>query len=209
MRALFAAVVALLGLSLSGQAEAQNRFWLENNTGRTIQEAYVSSARVNSWGADILGNSVLESGNRVHVTPSFGDCVLDVRVVYQGGGNEERRSVNACQLSRIAFGSSAGSGATISGGKAGAAAPRGGDPSFSFINSSGQTVQELYVSLSSDSNWGRDRLGNNVLNPGQTSWVNLPSGSTCTVDIKVVYSNGRSAERRGVETCNLSELRWR
>ncbi|MBE9606849.1 Tat pathway signal protein [Acetobacteraceae bacterium H6797] len=208
MRSLIAALFGLIVLSLAAPAEAQNRFWLENNTGRTIQEAYVSSSRVNEWGRDILGDTVLEAGSRVHVTPSFSDCVLDIRVVYQGGGNEERRNVNACQLSRIAFGTSSGSGAVITG-KSGGAAPRGGDPSFSFINGTGQTVQELYVSLSTNDNWGRDRLGSNVLNPGQSNWVSLPGGGTCTVDIRVVYASGRSAEQRGVNTCNLSELRWR
>jgi hypothetical protein len=138
-------------------AEAQNPFWLLNNSGETIQSADVSPSRLSNWGPDILGTNVLPSGNQVFVTPYFGDCVLDVRVAYANGREETRMGVNACSLSSIAFGGSGGNaGGAVSGG-AGASitAPRAGDPSFNFINQSGQTVRELYISLSSQSNWDR------------------------------------------------------
>ncbi|GGC57372.1 hypothetical protein GCM10011504_39590 [Siccirubricoccus deserti] len=177
----------------AGPAAAQNRFSLINNTGQTIERAYVSPSRVNSWGSDVLGNGVLPPGHSTWIVPQFGDCVLDVRVVFQGGAAEERRQVNACSLSRIVWGS----------------APGGGDPSFQFVNQAGVTVHELYVSLSSDSNWGRDRLGNATLAPGTGVWVSLPSGKVCTVDIRVVYTDGRAVERRGVETCSAQALNFR
>jgi hypothetical protein len=105
--------------------------------------------------------------------------------------------VNACQLSRVVWG----------GGGGGAVA--GGDPSFRFVNRTGMQVNELYVSLSSDNSWGPDRLGQNVMPPNTNLWVALPSGRVCTVDIKVVYADGRSVERRRVETCSIQELNWR
>jgi hypothetical protein len=211
MRRHLLALVALMGgLLAAGAAEAQNRFWLVNETGRVIQCAYVSSSRVSDWGPDILGAGVLPPGNRVWVTPNFGDCVLDIRVTYQGGGNEDRMQVNACGLSQIVFGrvggSGAGAGASIGGG---GAAATSGNPSFNFINQSGQVIREVYVSLSTDNAWGADRLGANVLNPGQQVAVNLPARGVCTVDMKVVYMDGRSAERRRVETCSLSNFGWR
>ena len=112
--------------------EQQNRFWLVNNSGQPIQEAYVSSARTDNWGPDILGSSVLPAGNRVWVTPVFGDCVLNVRVVYASGQAEERRQVNACGISQIAFGrSGAGAGASVGGGGGAVVSPPGaGNPSF-------------------------------------------------------------------------------
>jgi hypothetical protein len=96
MRRILALVALLIGLTAAGTAQAQNRFWLENQSGITIREAYVSASRVDFWGPDILGASVLPPGQRVWVTPAFGDCVLDVRVVYMDGRAEERRNVNAC-----------------------------------------------------------------------------------------------------------------
>ena len=210
MRALFLALAMLAGLA-AAPAEAQNRFWLVNNAGDTIQTAHVSPSRLSNWGPDILGNSVLPAGNRVYVTPNFGDCVLDVRVTYANGREETRMGLNACSLNTIAFGSGGGgAGASISGGPgASVSAPRGGDPSFNFVNRSGQTIRELYISLSSNSNWGSDRLGNNVMNPGQSLWVTLPGGGSCAADIRVVYMNGAASERRGVETCSRTDVLWR
>jgi hypothetical protein len=205
-----ALVAGLVGSFLPAAAQAQNRFWLVNDTGRVIERAFVSSSRVQDWGPDILGNSILPPGNRVWVTPNFGDCILDVRVTYQGGGEESRMQVNACNLSTIAFGRSAGTGARVQGGGAGAAvSPVAGNPSFWLANGSGVTIREVYVSLATESNWGPDRLGSQVLNPGQRLQVSLPAGVTCLVDMRIVYMNGQAAERRRVQTCSLSQYVWR
>jgi hypothetical protein len=200
------------GLVAPATAQAQNRFWLVNDSGRVIERAFVSSSRVSDWGPDILGTAVLPPGQRVWVTPNFGDCVLDIRVTYQGGGEESRMQVNACSLSQIVFGRGAGAGA-MPGSGAGAAIspgrPVAANPSFYFTNGTGAPIREVYVSLTTDSNWGGDRLGTNILQPGQRLQVSLPAGDVCTVDMRVVYMDGRAAERRRVETCNLSEFVWR
>ncbi len=203
-----AAVAALLGAAAT-PAVAQNRFWLVNGTGAQIQEAYVSPSRLSNWGPDILGAGVLPPGQQVWVTPNFGDCMLDVRVRYANGAEDTRMGVNACSLTRIVFGSGGagatvgGAGATISPGRAAV-----GNPSFTFVNHSGAVIRELYVSLTTQRNWGRDRLGANVLAPGQSIGVGVPARGVCTVDIRVVYMNGAAAERRGVETCSIGAYGW-
>ncbi len=190
----------LLGVAAwASPAAAQNRFNLVNNTGQQIDEIYVSSSRVSSWGPDFLGRNVLPPGQSFWVQPPFTDCVLDIRVVYQGGRAEERRQVNACQLTTIVWGGSGGGGSSR----------QAGNPSFRFVNQGGQVINELYVSLSTEQNWGPDRLGQNTLPPGSYIDVRLPQGRTCTVDIRVVYANGRSVERRGVETCSIEALNFR
>jgi hypothetical protein len=208
--ALFAGLLA--GALIPSAAQAQNRFWLVNDTGRTIMEAFVSSSRVSGWGPDILGAGVLPPGQRVWVTPNFGDCLLDVRVTYQGGGEETRMQVNACNLSNIVYGrGGAGAGATIGGGAGAAISPgrQVANPSFVLTNGTGATIREVYVSLSSESNWGGDRLGANVLQPGGRLQVSLPAVGVCTVDMRIVYMNGASQERRRVETCSVAEFVWR
>jgi hypothetical protein len=200
---------ATLGILAPGEARAQNRFWLVNDSGHVIERAFVSSSRVADWGPDILGNGVLPPGQRVWVTPNFGDCVIDIRVAYQGGGEDSRMGVNTCGLSQIVFGRGAGTGATV-GGSAGATAGRpAGNPSFYLTNGTGQPLREVYVSLATDSNWGPDRLGTNVLQPGQRLQVSLPAVGVCQVDMRVVQMDGRAAERRRVDTCNISEYVWR
>ena len=200
MRTRLVLMLGLLAASLGWAlpAAAQNRFNLVNNTGQVIEQVNVSSSRVSSWGPDFLGRNVLPPGQSFWVQPPFADCVLDIRVVYQGGRAEERRGVNACQLTTIVWGGSGGGGAVA-----------GGNPSFRFVNRGGQTINELYASLSTDQNWGPDRLGQNVLPPGATVDVRLPAGRTCTVDLKVVYADGRTVERRGVETCSIEQLNFR
>lgn len=216
MRRLFLALAVLLAVP-AAHAQAQNRFWAVNNTGETIRELYVSSSRVQDWGPDVLGASVLAPGQRVFVTPSFGDCVLDVRAVYQSGRAETRMQVNACNLSTIAFGGAgatvappgAGAGATVAPARPGASAPTSGNPSFTFNNRSGEQINEIYASLSSQSGWGADRLGANVLPPGSSLPIPMPTGGGCLTDLRVVYASGRAVERRGLETCSITGLDWR
>ena len=191
----------LLGLGLLlatlAPAAAQNRFSFINNTGEQINEIYVSASRVNSWGRDMLGATVLSPGQTQWIVPDTSDCVVDLRVVFANGRAEERRQVNACSISRFAW---AGVPQNVA---------KGGDPSFRFMNSTGMVVRELYVSLSSDGNWGPDRLGQGVLQPGQSVWVGLPGGRACQSDLRVVYADGRAEERRRMETCSISEVNWR
>ena len=197
-------LLMLPGLALgvagwSGPAAAQNRFNLVNNTGQMIERVYVSPSRVNNWGEDALGQAMIPPGQGFWVVPRLSDCVLDIKVVYQGGREETRWQVNACQINRVVW----------SGGGGAAPVASGGDPSFQFVNQSGVTVNELYVSLSSERNWGPDRLGQAVLPPGRGLWVNLPAGRVCTADIRVVYADGRASERRGVETCSVRQVTYR
>ncbi|WP_372621045.1 hypothetical protein [Falsiroseomonas sp.] len=78
------------------------------------------------------------------------------------------------------------------------------DPSFRINNRSGVTIQEAYVSSAARSDWGQDHLGQNVLHHGQSLIVRLPVGE-CVNDIKLVFANGRSLERRNVNTCGITD----
>ena len=207
-----AGLLALAALLLgAGPAEAQNRFYLVNTSGQTIQEAYVSPSRISEWGPDILGTGVLPAGNQVWVTPNFPDCVLDVRVRYANGTDDTRMQVNACNISRIVFGGGGGGaapGAAVGGGP-GLGRASSGNPSFTIVNGTGNTIREIYSSLSSERDWGADRLGANTLPPGGSLFIPLPQGGGCNTDIRVIYMNGAASERRGLETCSVQQLTWR
>jgi hypothetical protein len=79
------------------------------------------------------------------------------------------------------------------------------NPSFRLHNAGGRTVREVYVSAATDSQWGPDRLGQYVLEPGRQMAIQLPSGQ-CMNDIRVVFMDGQAQERRGVNTCALTDL---
>ncbi|WP_137180270.1 hypothetical protein [Roseomonas sp. AR75] len=78
------------------------------------------------------------------------------------------------------------------------------DPSFRLNNRSGVTINEVYVSSANDNAWGPDRLGQDVLQPGQTLIIRLPQGQ-CINDLRVVFANGQAHERRRVDTCQITD----
>ncbi len=90
-------------------------------------------------------------------------------------------------------------------GAAGAAQAQSNDPSFRVNNRSNATVNEIYVSSSAQGTWGPDHLGQNVLPPAQSYVIRLPMRQ-CVNDIRVVYQNGQAAERRQVNTCNITDF---
>ena len=84
------------------------------------------------------------------------------------------------------------------------AAAQGCDTSIDVVNSSGVQIDELYFGPTSNSNWGRDRLGENVLTAGRTS--SFRPGRGGAYDFKVVWSGGTEAEIRGVDICSVSRV---
>ena len=80
------------------------------------------------------------------------------------------------------------------------------DPSFNLVNRSGQTINEVYVSPSSEQFWGRDWLGRDVLPNGRSLPIRLAPSAGCQQDIRVVYADSRSEERRGVNTCGVVQV---
>lgn len=70
---------------------------MENSTSNIVNNVFASLTSQNSWGQDRLGaNEVIQAGGSREFQLPPGDCMYDVRVVYQGGVAEERRRINAC-----------------------------------------------------------------------------------------------------------------
>ncbi len=80
------------------------------------------------------------------------------------------------------------------------------NPSFNLVNRAGSAISEVYATPAGLANWGRDRLGNASIPPGQTYPVRLPADGNCVYDIKVVYANGQSDERRAMNTCAVENV---
>ncbi len=80
--------------------------------------------------------------------------------------------------------------------------PQQGNPSFNLVNQSSRVIDEFYASPASARDWGQDRLGNEVVQPGANFAVRLPQGE-CVYDLRAVFQGGGNQERRGVNTCTL------
>ena len=100
--ALLGALIALPGLALA-QASNNPDFMLQNRGQQVINEIYVSSARTNSWGNDLLGINTLAPGANFAVVLPAGQCVNDIRVVFANGQASERRGLNTCNLTEVTF----------------------------------------------------------------------------------------------------------
>ncbi|PZW48427.1 hypothetical protein C8P66_105177 [Humitalea rosea] len=78
-------------------------FNLVNRSGQVIQQAFVSAAVMADWGPDVLGTEVLANDAHLAIRLPQGDCLYDVKVVYEGGRTEERRAVNTCDIANLMF----------------------------------------------------------------------------------------------------------
>ncbi len=99
---------------------------------------------------------------------------------------------------------SGGAGGTIEGGRGGRSAEQG-NPTFVIVNQASSPINEVYASPSSDDSWGEDRLGDAVIRPRGRQTIRLPSGE-CQYDLRIVWQDGRSEERRSVNLCEMREL---
>ena len=88
-------------------------------------------------------------------------------------------------------------------GPAGAQAP---NPSFNIVNRASGTINQVFATSAGMTSWGRNRIGDRPIVPGQTAPVRLPADGNCVYDIRVVYASGQSDERRGLNTCNVDNV---
>lgn len=205
-----AAFLALGGLAAGAQAQTGDpSFNLVNRSGRTIYEAYASPSTDSNWGQDRLGQNVVPAGRSFVIRLPQGECIYDVRVVYdrQGGPAEERRNINLCNLTELAFD---GRQAQQGGQPPQQAQPPvqagpTGNPSFNLVNQGRQAVMQVFASLTTDQNWGPDRLGADTVAPGAVYPIRLPEGP-CMYDIRFVYDGGQPQERRNVNLCEITNV---
>ena len=196
-----AAMLALGGPAPVAQAQTGDpSFNLVNRSGQVIFEVYASPATDNNWGPDRLGQSVVPAGRSFVIRLPQGECVYDVRVVYErsGGPAEERRNINLCNVRDLVFEGRVGGQQQAAPQRA---APQG-NPSFNLVNQGQRTVMQVYASLTTDNNWGPDRLGADTLAPGAVFPVRLPEGN-CIYNVRFVYDNGQADERRNVNLCEI------
>jgi hypothetical protein len=80
------------------------------------------------------------------------------------------------------------------------------DPSFALVNLSGQAIVDLRASLTTDRDWGRNRLNDSQLRQGARVGVQLPTGGSCGVDLRLTFADGSTVEGRALETCRIYTL---
>lgn len=94
----------LAGLNAQVARADHLNFTLYNETSKSIYSVYVSPARSDSWGSDILGTDVLMSGEYQPIIfpneTSDSPCIYDVQVVFEDDTQREGR-YNLCEIESV------------------------------------------------------------------------------------------------------------
>jgi hypothetical protein len=167
------------------------RVQVANRSNVVLRELYAVRAAgdapptAGNWGPDRLGAEVVEANANFALVLRSRDCIFDLRAVYADDREEVKPRADLCQSREIAFDRSG--------------IPRGPSRNLVLVNRHLAAVQEAYVSSSSDSDWGPDRLGSANLAPGRETPVEIQG--SCEADIRIVFPNGGAEERREVDIC--------
>jgi hypothetical protein len=86
-------------------------------------------------------------------------------------------------------------------------APSPGPRDLALVNASRIDIRAFYLSPVSSTSWGSDLLGVLLLPAGSRVLLRAPeSPEGCWVDLRVVYSDGATEERRDQNVCGLDTL---
>ena len=86
--AMFVSVVLLVVLFASTAFAARRNFTFVNYSGRTISYLYIRWSGFRDWTSDLLGNSVLSSGDSVGLWYNNKHRYFDVYVVFSDGESQ-------------------------------------------------------------------------------------------------------------------------
>ncbi len=196
MRRLALACLCVLGLAaLASPAAAQQQdnpsFNLVNRAQIPINEAYATPQGTDTWGKDLLSDTTVAPGASFAVRLPVGQCTYDVRVVYGNGQAEEKRDLDTCNVNDVVFD-----------GSNSAQAARGG-LSFTVTNLSTTTITSVFATPAGVDNWGQDHLGaQSTIEHDATTVITLPNEGKCLYDIRFVYSDDSTFEKRKVDLCH-------
>ena len=194
LKLLSVAAVVLVVAGIPPDAEAQGQstaIYVRNQSTQTIENIYLSPVGNDKWGTDRLGDKTLLATGRFAIDPGMADgCMYDVRVIYADKQSEEKRNQNLCQLEEINF-----------------TGPADINTAIEVVNASSLMIHYLYVSPTGHTDWGRDWLGDDTgLAPGTRGKVNPGRDAGCNYDLRVIYENKQTEERRNQNLCAVSEV---
>jgi len=99
-----AAVLALTALHANARDRYDRSFHFVNNSNAVVYSIHATDVGTSSWGADLLGDDVVQPGQSTVVVPrqNRGYCRYDVRIVFDRGPSQTIPNVNLCELRELA-----------------------------------------------------------------------------------------------------------
>jgi hypothetical protein len=80
------------------------------------------------------------------------------------------------------------------------------DASFTLVNRGANAIKQLFVTPAGDANWGQNRLTGRPIAPGGNFLVKRRPDGNCILDIKAVFADGKTEERKALNTCNIDAV---
>jgi hypothetical protein len=82
-----------------------------------------------------------------------------------------------------------------------------GDQDFRLVNRTGYDIAEVYVSPSATNRWGKDVMGHDTLDDGESVNISFAhDAQACHWDMKVVYTDNDTAEWGDINLCKISKI---
>lgn len=82
-----------------------------------------------------------------------------------------------------------------------------GDADFTLVNRTGYDIREVYISPTHKNAWGKDRMGDNVLENGKRRLFKFSDKSSCKQDMKVVFDDDASeVVWEEIDLCELETI---
>lgn len=188
-RMVFTGVNAQLPPAVLG---ARHQVALRNDSGRPIQQVFISPAEASQWGDDLLPDRGVSVGDSVELTYQ-GACAADLRVVFDNRAAEERRGLDLCETPSIDIRpgwTTADQVPTV--------APAG----VRLTNESGHAVLEFTLRPEGGNGAAHDLLGAVALSNGETLQLPFARNGDCRFDAHVVFDGGAPArELDGLDLC--------
>lgn len=88
-----------------------------------------------------------------------------------------------------------------------ATAAYAGDADFTLVNRTGYDIREVYISPARSNNWGRDRMGDGMLENGKSKRFSFTERAACKQDIQVVFDDDNSKVTwENIDLCELDKI---
>jgi hypothetical protein len=105
--AILPAVLLLCVFPRQASPQSRANFWFLNNSGKTLNNLYVSPHSQGSWGSDVLGRATLPvgMGTLIVFPPAWrGVCHEDFKLVFSDGTSQTyTQGLDVCQLHALQF----------------------------------------------------------------------------------------------------------
>jgi hypothetical protein len=182
------AIAAVLALPLQANAAEKVLKITNRRDAFPIWFIYITPAKHKDWGKDQLGGQVLDAGETRSWTIPWDGCYVDVQAKTFTGLTAEVRDVDVC----------GGFEWTLYDEKP---KQKQQGKTLQIVNRRDAfPIWGVYITPAGQSDWGPDRLGDLVVNTGQSRTWTIP-WEGCHVDVKAVTFTGLATERRGLNVC--------